>query len=223
MKNTIIAVSIIIVFVLIGFLVYSSKNKTESKTAASTTGSASNDIKITISETDHIKGEPNATVTLVEYSDFQCPYCVSFQPVMERIVNEYPGRVRWVYRYFPLPSHPAAKDAAIAAEAAGRQGKFWEYSQKIIEKSQPDGTGLGSADLNKYAEELGLDMVEFKDDITDQGTVARVESDIASGNELGVRGTPATYLIDKNGKIEPLSGALSFKELKAKIEAVLAK
>ncbi|MEK7096520.1 MAG: thioredoxin domain-containing protein [Patescibacteria group bacterium] len=223
MRNLIIIISTIILFILIGFWVYGSKNKTESKTTASTTGSASNDIKITISETDHIKGDSNATLTLVEYSDFQCPYCVSFQTVMERIVNEYSGKVRWVYRYFPLPSHPAAKDAAIAAEAAGRQGKFWEFSQKIIEKSQPDGTGLKSADLSKYAEESGLDMAKFKDDIIDRGTVARVESDIASGNELGVRGTPATYLIDKNGKIEPLSGALSFKELKAKVEAALAK
>lgn len=223
MKNMIIIFLSVAIFGLISFGIYSTKNKSVASPnqKEQDSNNFASDLKITISGVDHIRGNSDAVITLVGYSDFQCPYCVRFHPTMKKIADEYPDKVRWVYRYYPLPFHQAARGAAVAAEAAGRQGKFWEYSDKIIENSEQDGTGLGEADLIKYAEELGLDMAKFKNDLTDKSIDARIERDITSGNNLKVKGTPATYLIDKNGQVEPLAGALPYEQLKAKIDAVL--
>lgn len=171
---------------------------------------------------DRIIGDKAAPLTIVEYSDFQCPYCVQIHPTLKQVVEAYPGQVRWVYRYYPLPTHPAAKKAAYAAEAAGNQGKFVEYSDKLSVNSQPDGTGLQSDDLQKYAADLGLDMSRFNDDLASGDTAKRIERDIDSGDALKIRGTPSLFLVDQSGKGEPLD-AYTFDELKAVIDNKLSK
>lgn len=168
---------------------------------------------------DNIRGDRNASISIVVYSDYQCPYCVIFDKTMSQIISVYPGQVKWVYRHFPLPFHKAAKKAAIAVEAAGRQGKYWEFHDKLVENSQSDGKGLSEGDLLKYAKELGLEIDKFKNDLEDQRIKDKVEFDISSGTQLEIQGTPASYLIAKNGNVEQLEGALSFDQLKSKIDA----
>lgn len=174
-----------------------------------------------VSSDDHILGNVNAPITLIEYSDYQCPYCVKHYPTMKKLISEYDGKVRWVFRSFPLPFHQAAKKASEASEAAGAQGKFWEYSDKLIENSTAEGKGLEEADLIKYAQDLGLNMDQFKADLSSGKYATKIEKDLTSGEKAGVKGTPATFLIDKNGKTELISGALSLSQLKQKIDETL--
>lgn len=177
--------------------------------------------KITITADDHIRGEKNASITLVEFSDFQCPFCKRFHPTMQKVMEEYKGKVRWVYRHFPLGFHQNAQKSAEASECAGEQGKFWKYSDKLFENSQADGTGLNIEDLKRYAEELGLDTSKFNDCLSSNKFANKVKSDMASGQAAGITGTPGTILIDEDGNTQLISGALPFEQIKAKIDAVL--
>lgn len=177
------------------------------------------DIKLTEeNENDQIKGSKEAPITFIEYSDFQCPYCVRLHPVLEKVIDKYSDKARWVYRHFPLNFHNNAKAAAEAAEAAGEQGKFWEFSAMIAKNSQQDGTGLNKADLEKYAEELSLDMTKFNEAVSQGKYRAKVEADYNSGVEAGVQGTPSLYMIGKNGKVEKIE-KLDEASIIAKIEA----
>jgi len=177
--------------------------------------------QLSVNENDHIYGEVNSPITIIEYSDFQCPYCVKFHKTMKQVIDQYPGKVRWIYRHFPLDFHKTAKKAAEAAEAAGEQGKFWEYSDKLAVNSQADGTGLNEQDLVKYAQELSLDMTKFNDALKSGKFANKVNSDLESGEKVGVTGTPGTFLIDSKGKTEKLAGALSLEQMKAKINPLL--
>ena len=177
--------------------------------------------KVTINANDHIRGDKNALVTLVEFSDFQCPFCKRFNPTMERVMDEYKGKVRWIYRHFPLGFHKNAQKSAEASECAGEQGKFWEYLDKAFENSQADGTGLNTDDLKKYAKELGLDINKFDSCLSSGKFAGKVKSDMASGQAAGVNGTPGTVIIDKDGNTQLIRGALPFEQVKAKIDAAL--
>ncbi|TSC93822.1 MAG: DSBA oxidoreductase family protein [Candidatus Berkelbacteria bacterium Athens1014_28] len=176
---------------------------------------------LAVKSNDNIKGSEKAPITIVNYSDYQCPYCVDYDKTLNQVLAAYPNEVKWVYRHFPLPSHPAAKEAAVAAEAAGAQSKYWEFHDKLVANSKPDGQGLSKEELIKYATELGLNIDLFNQNRTNQKLIDRVEVDIVDGSNLKIKGTPASYLIDKDGNIEQLEGALSFNQLKAKIDALL--
>ena len=177
--------------------------------------------KITITANDHIRGEKNASITLVEFSDFQCPYCKKFHPTMQRVMEEYKGKARWVYRHFPLGFHRNAQKAAEASECAGEQGKFWEYVDKVFENSQADGTGLNTEDLKKYAQELGLNTSKFDECLSSGKFISKVKADMVSGQAAGITGTPGTILIDEDGNTQLISGAMPYNQIKAKIDAVL--
>jgi len=177
--------------------------------------------KITINSNDRIRGDKNAPVTLVEFSDFQCPYCQRFHPTMKRVMDEYEGKVRWIYRHFPLGFHQNAQKSAEASECAGDQGKFWEYSDKLFENSKANGDGLHEKDLKKYAKEMGLNTDKFNKCLSSDKFAGKVKADMASGQAAGVSGTPGTILIDKDGNTELISGALPFAQVKAKIDAAL--
>ncbi len=152
-----------------------------------------------ISDTDWVQGNPNGKVTLVEYSDFQCPACAAYYPLVKRLVQDLGSDVSFVYRYFPLRAiHANADLASYAAEAAGKQGKFWEMHDKIFDNQRFWADSQEAESLfTDYAVALGLDMYKFKTDLVSAVVAQRVDIDYASGIESGVTYTPTFFL---NGK-----------------------
>lgn len=136
-----------------------------------------------------VKGNPSAVVTIVEFTDFECPGCARQHPVLERIVSEYKDRVRLVVRDFPLSQHPNARRAAEAAEAAREQGKYWEYVSVLFRNQST----LGVDKLKQYASELGLDRARFEASLDSGKFADKVQRDLMDGRKLGVDGTNAVY------------------------------
>jgi len=153
---------------------------------------------------DHVLGNPDAPVTLLEYGDYECPYCGAAAPVLRRVVEESDGQVRLVFRNFPLAGvHPFALTAALAAEAAAAQGAFWPMHELIFARQHR----LDDAALRAYAEELGLDGGQVVGDAA-QAFGDKVEADFAAGLEAGVGGTPTVFIDGRlwTGRVE--AGAL---------------
>lgn len=173
-----------------------------------------------VSDQDHVRGDKNAPVTIIEYSDYECPFCSRFHPTLVQLLNEYKGKVKWVYRHFPLSSiHPNAQKAAEAAECAGEQGKFWEMSDKMFEKQ---AMGLGPTQLPTLATEAGVkDLKKFNDCLSSGKYAARVASDLASGEAAGVTGTPGSIVLGPNGEQELIPGALPYESVKQIVESML--
>src|SRR5262245_37143353 len=159
-----------------------------------------------------MKGAKDAPVTIVQWSDYQCPFCSRVEPTIDKVMEEYKGKVRVVWRDLPLPFHPNAKPAAIAARAAGEQGKFWEMHRKIFANQQ----SMDRQTYEKYAEELGLNMGRFKAALDAEKGKDAIDADAAAGNKICARGTPALF---HNGKFLP--GAQPFEMFKAKIDEEL--
>ena len=162
-----------------------------------------------------IRGVPEAPVTLVEFSDFHCPFCNRVQPTLEQLLAKYPKQVKLVFRDFPLDKlHPQAHRAAEAAQCAHEQGKFWEYHDLLF----TNAPRASSEDLGKYAEQVGLDGEQFQVCLSDGGQQAAVQSDVEDGQRLGITGTPMFFI---NGR--PLSGALSLEQFVQVIEEELVR
>ena len=159
------------------------------------------------------QGPANAPIELIEWSDFQCPFCFRAHPTVKQVLSTYGDKVRLVYRHYPLPNHPNAKPAAEAAACANEQGKFWAFHDRLFE----DQSKLGDSDLKASAAALGLDAGKFNACVDTHKYKARVEADMQAGNEAGVSGTPAFFI---NGRM--LSGAQPFDEFKKVIDEELA-
>lgn len=161
----------------------------------------------------HIRG--TGSVEIVEFSDFQCPYCGRAQPTLEQVLAEYDGKAKVVYRHYPLPAHPNAQKAAEASECAadiGGDEKFWQYHDKLFANQN----ALYVSNLKKFAADIGLDSKQF-DACLDSGVMAsRVAFDSEEGKKLGVSGTPSFFI---NGK--KLTGAQPFSAFKAIIDSEL--
>ena len=173
-----------------------------------------------VTDQDHIRGDKNADITIVEYSDYQCPFCSRFHPTLVQLMSEYKGKVRWVFRHFPLTSiHPAAQKAAEAAECASEQGKFWEMTDKMFEKQ---ASGLAVAQLAGLAQEAGVkDIKKFNDCVASGKYAARVASDLAGGEAAGVTGTPGSIVLGPNGEQELIPGALPYESVKQIVDSML--
>jgi protein-disulfide isomerase len=157
------------------------------------------------------KGTANASVTIVEFTDFECPSCARQHPILDRIVNEFGDRVRLVVRDFPLSQHANARKAAEAAEAAREQGKYWEYASVLFRNQ----SALGVDKLRQYATEVGLNRARF-DASLDSGKLAeKVQRDVIDGRKLGINGTPTLYV---NGK---RISDNSYESVKSAIESAL--
>jgi protein-disulfide isomerase len=140
---------------------------------------------------DHIQGAPEAPVTLVEYGDYQCPYCGAAYPIVKQVQQEMGSDLRFVFRNFPIATaHPHAENAAEAAEAAAGQGKFWEMHDLLYEHQKR----LGDEDLRSYAASLGLELARFDGDLAQHVYAPRVHQDFMSGVRSGVNGTPTFYI-----------------------------
>jgi Na+:H+ antiporter, NhaA family len=146
-------------------------------------------------ESMHIRGEPDAPVTLEEFGDFQCPPCGGIASFLDELVKEYHPRLRIVFRNLPLGQHEHARDAALAAEAAGLQGRFWEMHDVLYREqaiwSKADNTEVL---FNAYAGMAGLNLDQFKKDMGGEQARARVESDEERAKSLGVKSTPAVFI-----------------------------
>jgi len=171
---------------------------------------------------DHIRGATNAKVTVVEYSDLECPFCKRFHTTVQQLIAEYPNDVRWVYRHAPLVQlHSKATKEAEATECAGEQGKFWELTDKIFEAT-PANDGLNLADLPKLAQEAGVVNIQQFQSCLDSGKYAQhVQDDLKDAENAGMRGTPYSVVIAPNGEKFPISGAQPYASVKQIVDKAL--
>ena len=159
---------------------------------------------------DHVRGAADGRVTLIEYGDFQCPYCGDAYPAVRELVESL-SWLRFVFRHMPLPDlHPRSPAAAEAAEAAGAQGRFWEMHDRLFEHQH----ALGDADLREHAGALGLDTERFERDLREHVHAARVEEDLRGGARSGIPSTPRFFV---NGAIH--LGSPSGPDLRRAVEA----
>lgn len=168
---------------------------------------------LTIATDDHVKGAATSTVVLVEYLDFECEACGAYYPLVKQLEQEYGDRVTFVARYFPLQGHRNGLPAALAAEAASRQGKFWEMHDLLFTRQKEWGEKQVATPevFEGFAQELGLNMEQFRADIASPEVAARVKRDQDAGVGLGVKSTPSFFL---NGKrINNPQGYEAFKAL----------
>lgn len=171
-----------------------------------------------VSAEDWIQGNKQAKVVLIEYSDFQCPACGAYHPLVKQLVKEFGVTIALVYRHFPLPQHANAKIAAYAAEAAGRQNKFWEMHDVIFENQDKWAESGGARDvLISYANTLGLNLDQFKKDIDDSAVHQKVEKNLTDGTRGNINHTPTFFL---NGK--EIENPRSYNEFKDVITSALA-
>lgn len=169
---------------------------------------------------DYVKGAADAKLTVVEYSDFQCPACAAVYPTVKKIMDEKGDQVRLVYRNFPIPGHYNGIPAAYAAGAAGLQGKFFEMLDVLMTRqSEWSVLDAGALDktLDSYAQTIGLEMSKFKKDMSSDAVKAKVKKDFESGEKAGVNSTPSFFI---NGtKIE----LKSYDDLRTAVDAALLK
>jgi len=168
-----------------------------------------------INKDDHVSGNFDAKVTLVEFSDFECPFCVKLEPTLKQLLNDYNGKIRLVYKQNPLAMHKNAEKAAEASECASEQGKFWEYHDKLFGLN---GQGLSIDVLKKIAADLGLDANQFNSCLDSGKFTDKIAKDMAEAKTKGVTGAPATFV---NGKL--VSGAQPIEAFKKEIDSQLKK
>jgi protein-disulfide isomerase len=179
-----------------------------------------------VSNDDHVRGDPNAQVKIVEYSDPECPFCKQFHSTMKQVIAEYgeSGKVAWVYRHFPLEQlHSKAPNEAEALECANELGgndKFWQYTDRIYEITKSNNT-LDPAELPKIASFVGLDVNKFNECLSSGRYSDKVVKDTENAVAIGGNGTPWSIVIGKGGKKYPINGALPLSSVKQIIEKAL--
>lgn len=174
---------------------------------------------------DHIRGNPNAQITMIEYSDFECPFCKRFHPTMLAVLEKYPNDVRWVYRHFPLSFHrPLALKAAEASECAAELGgndAFWSFTDTYYERTQSNGQGLPESELPQIAADIGLDRSTFETCLNSGKYAASIDEEMNAGAAAGVSGTPGTIVIGPDGKSRLIPGALPFESVDQVLQSLL--
>lgn len=172
---------------------------------------------------DHIRGNPDGPVTLIENSDFECPFCKSFHPTLKKVVDESKGQIRWVWRHFPLDQiHPvkARKEAAAsecAAELGGNEA-FWKFADRFFELTPSNNKTNIDAVLPQVARDIGLDEARFASCVASGRHDRHVEEDVQNAVASGGTGTPWTIVVSKSGKTYPLSGAQPYAAVKQLVD-----
>jgi protein-disulfide isomerase len=194
-KRNIWAVGFAVIFIGALAAMYFARN---ASTIPSPTGTAKDEVEFVITEKDHVKGAENAKVTIVEFSDFQCPACRAYYPVVDDLLEKFPNDVRLVYKYFPLTQiHFRALASSYAAEAAGLQGKFWEMHPLLFDNQDVWSRQNDTKEFERYAVQMGLDLAKFKSDMESDAVKERVQSELKYAVDLGANSTPTFYV---NGK-----------------------
>jgi protein-disulfide isomerase len=162
---------------------------------------------------DHVRGPADAPVTVLEYGDYECPYCRGAFRDVQELLAEHPDKIRFVFRNFPIPQvHPHAAEAAEAAEAAAAQARFWEMYELLL---QPYAD-LDTESLVSYAERIGLDVMRFRADLTEQRYAAKIDGDVQEGLRNGVNATPKFYV---NG--ERIDGKVPLEHLEDRVRQAI--
>lgn len=179
-----------------------------------------------ISSEDHIRGNPNAPVKIVEYSDFECPFCKRFHDTMKQASTEYGDQVAWIYRHFPLDQlHPVkARKEAVASECAAEQGgndAFWKYTDRFFELTPSNNQTDIDTVLPQIAKEIGLDTAKFASCLASTKYDVHIEDNVQDATATGGNGTPWSIVVTKSGKKYPLSGAQPYEAVKQLIDLAL--
>lgn len=229
-NQNLILVLVILQFFFSGYLFMKidslSKNKGPAAQAAEDQQAAPNDPKQDLQampplgKNDRVRGKANADVTLVVYSDLECPFCKTFHATMDQIMSEYGDRVGMVYRHYPLSFHPKAQKAAEGSECAGDLGgdeAYWAFIDGVFAR-MPD---IELNQLSEVATSIGIDAAAFQSCLDSGKFAQKVKDDMAGGAAAGVSGTPGTILVAKDGRRDFLGGAYPVSDVKAKIDALL--
>ncbi len=190
------------------------------------TGNTGAPAQVTVREVDekndHIRGNKNADVTIVEYSDFECPFCKNFHNTMKQVIDTYGDDVRWVYRHLPLDSlHSQARKEALASECAAEQGKFWEFAD-IIFAQTTSNDGLDLTKLSDYAKQAGVgNVTKFNDCLNSSKYASAVQEDEQDAQAAGAQGTPYSVIVGPNGETVVVSGAQPYSAVEASLKQFL--
>ncbi len=207
-KKKVIVLAIVLFLILILVLVFSSKKGQNNLNL----NKSINKVEFVIGRTDHVRGDSQAPVTIIEFSDFECPYCAAFYKNMRKLWKKYPHKIRWVYKQFPLDSiHPQARAAAEASECAAEQGKFWEFADRLEEERE----NLGQPLYQSIASSLFLDIERFNSCVNNRVYKDKVNGDMQLGIESSVKGTPTSFF---NGYMVP--GVIPFSQLEKIVNSV---
>lgn len=232
--NYLVPLAIIIGFGLVAGAIFLSGNQTQQAGWVATGGTetpsqvideGTTDNVRPISAEDHIKGSLDAAVTIVEYSDFECPFCKRFHNTMNQVMDKYgdSGEVAWVYRQFPLDQlHPVkARAEAVSSECAAELGgndAFWQFADRLMELTLSNNRTEIETVIPQIVREIGLDEADFQSCFESGRYDERIEADIQNAVETGGRGTPWSVVIAPNGKTFPLNGAQPFEAVVQLIE-----
>ncbi len=175
-----------------------------------------------VTNKDHIRGNKNAKVVLIEYSDYECPFCNRYHPTMKQVIEEYGNDVAWVYRHYPLPFHPSAQPAAEASECVAKLGgndAFWTYSDTLYEAAAKGS--LAQSDIDDAVVAAGVSQAAVQDCVDSGEFTQMVKDQMTAGSKAGVSGTPGTVVKTKDGQYDYIGGALPFEQVKATIDKFL--
>lgn len=177
-----------------------------------------------VTAADHIRGNKNAKVTLIEYSDFECPFCKNFAPTTQELLKTYGDKIRLVYRHYPLPFHQNAQKEAEASEciaSLGGNDVFWNYVDTIFARTTSNGTGFALDKLGPLAAELGINQQKFQNCLDSGKYEKLVKDSIAEGSSAGVSGTPSTFVINSRGESQIVVGAQPIDSFKTVVDKAL--
>lgn len=219
--------AIVLAGVLVAGAIIFTKGNAGGEITATTGGNDNKEISLRpVTDDDHILGNPDAEIVIVEYSDTECPFCKQFHKTMQAIIAEYgtDGRVAWVYRHFPLVQlHPKAPKEAEALECAGELGgksAFWDYTNRVYEVT-PANNGLDPEQLLVIAEELKIDRTAFETCLNSGRYTEKVQADYQDAIAAGGRGTPHSIIITRDGDKLPIEGAQPLATVKSIIDGLL--
>ncbi len=233
-KNMSVPVAIVIAALIVAAAIFFTRNSSTAPKGTANNNQpqqqgeqpqANNEKPAPITDADHVLGDPNAPITFLVYSDLQCPYCRRFhEDTIKQMMDEYGklGKVRLVYRHFPLPAslHPNALNFALASECVtdlGGKAKFWEFIDKLFSTN-----GQTLDDALAIAQSLGVDKVKVKSCVDSQKFLQKIQDNQSDGARIGVAGTPYSVIMTKDGKVTPIDrGAIPYTELKPLLERTL--
>ena len=175
-------------------------------------------VKTLVTDGSPSKGSPDADVTIVEWADFECPFCKLVYPLLESLLDRFDGQVRTVYKFYPLEAHPHGDIAARAAVAAQNQGKFWEMHHMMFDNQEH----LEQPDLEGYAKQLGLDVGKFREDMSSKATGERIAKDKKQGEEVGLSGTPMIFVNGREVDLKQLVNVYEDLEAWVRLDIELA-